>query len=58
MVVDEIDIKRFAALEPEDDSPVCTHGDGPKTLQATAECVQTIAGHIHTFDIFSRVKHA
>jgi hypothetical protein len=58
MVVDEIDIKRFAAFEPEDDSPVCTHGDGPKTLQATAECVQTVAGHIDSFYISGRMKHA
>jgi hypothetical protein len=58
MVVEEIDIERLASFKPEDDSPVRTHGYGPKALEVTTEGVQTIARHVYTFDILSRVKHA
>jgi hypothetical protein len=30
VVVDEIDVEGFAALEAEDDPPIRTHGDRPK----------------------------
>jgi hypothetical protein len=58
MVVEEIDIERLASFKPEDNSSVRTHGYRPKALEVTTEGVQTIARHVYTFDILSRVKHA
>jgi hypothetical protein len=37
MVIDKIDTRRPAVRKTKNDSPICSHCDGPKSLQLTLE---------------------
>jgi hypothetical protein len=46
VIVDEIDIQRVPASEPERDPPVAAHGDGPLAFSVAFQRMQAIAGQI------------
>ena len=47
MVVDQIDIHRFAVFEAEHDSPVAAHPDAPLFCTITLECMEPITWEVH-----------
>ena len=50
MVVDVVDIERVAFGKAENDPPVGTDGDGPKTLKRTLKGMKSKAGEVHIRD--------
>ena len=47
MVVGEFNFKRISAVKAEDNTPIRTHGDGPKAFQSALQRVQVVAGKVH-----------
>ena len=46
MIIDQLNVKHVAVLNPKDDAPVCPDGHGPETLQITFERVEAVSGKI------------
>jgi hypothetical protein len=46
-LMDQVDVVRVAAFEPEDDSPVARHTDGPKALHVSREGVESKTWEVH-----------
>jgi hypothetical protein len=58
VIVNEINIKRFAILKSKNDAPVGSYGYRPEVLQVAAQSMKPKARHIHVADIFGHIQQA
>jgi hypothetical protein len=56
MIVDQIDIKHPAILEPEDDAQVGPHSDGPEAFQVALQRMQVQSRLVHSLDCGRCIK--
>src|SRR5271155_1153250 len=56
MIIDEVNIKGFAVLEPKDYAPVRAHGERPKALEVALQRVQPEGRQIEVADTQRRVE--
>ena len=56
MVVHQVEIERFSVFEPEDDPPVCSHGDRPKPFSFSREGMKSERRLVQGLDMFGGLQ--